>query len=450
MRGVNLGFGGLAALACAAAAGAEVIHVPADQPTIQAAVAVAADGDEIVLADGEHTGPGNRDVTIDGKAITIRSAGGAGRCAIDCEQSGRAFVLIGQLFSSTVIEGLTIRNGTPPTDGTAVSGRGSGGAILCDGNDLEITPVIRDCVFVENQAPLGGAVHALDRASPRIERCTFISNRSAQGAAFALTGFGFPQLISCGFYGNTSPEGAGYSAGDNDPLYFNCVFSGQIGPSLVPMLGSELTLLNCTIVNGVGPAPGPAPGPEAVGVFKGINTDLYATNCIIRGHGGGSIVSAAGPFRDISDNEVVTYCNIEGGFRGEGNLDAEALFINAAGADRTIGTTDDNLRLGHGSPCLDAGTNNFVPSDFTTDFDGNPRIIDGNPRNGAGKAVVDMGAFEHQPADLNGDGAVNGLDLALLLGQWGACPKRGICPADFDGNGIVNGFDLAILLAAWS
>lgn len=55
--------------------------------------------------------------------------------------------------------------------------------------------------------------------------------------------------------------------------------------------------------------------------------------------------------------------------------------------------------------------------------------------------------------DLNGDGHVDGLDLALLLGQWGGCPVCIIgpcpCPADLDASGGVNGLDLAILLGAW-
>jgi probable HAF family extracellular repeat protein len=50
--------------------------------------------------------------------------------------------------------------------------------------------------------------------------------------------------------------------------------------------------------------------------------------------------------------------------------------------------------------------------------------------------------------DINGDGAVNGFDLALLLGQWGPCPTQP-CTGDLDGDGMVNGKDLAILLAAW-
>lgn len=49
--------------------------------------------------------------------------------------------------------------------------------------------------------------------------------------------------------------------------------------------------------------------------------------------------------------------------------------------------------------------------------------------------------------DLNGDGIVNGADLAILLGAWGPCEG---CPADLDGNGVVDGADLAILIGHWS
>jgi hypothetical protein len=48
------------------------------------------------------------------------------------------------------------------------------------------------------------------------------------------------------------------------------------------------------------------------------------------------------------------------------------------------------------------------------------------------------------PADLNGDGVVNGQDLGLLLAGWG-----GSGPADLDQDGIVGGGDLARLLTNW-
>jgi hypothetical protein len=52
------------------------------------------------------------------------------------------------------------------------------------------------------------------------------------------------------------------------------------------------------------------------------------------------------------------------------------------------------------------------------------------------------------PADLDGNGVVNGADLGLMLAGWGACGSP--CPGDLDGNGAVNGADLGLLLAAWS
>lgn len=48
--------------------------------------------------------------------------------------------------------------------------------------------------------------------------------------------------------------------------------------------------------------------------------------------------------------------------------------------------------------------------------------------------------------DLDGDGQVNGSDLAALLGQWGLQGGS----ADLNQDGIINGADLAIFLANWT
>ena len=48
------------------------------------------------------------------------------------------------------------------------------------------------------------------------------------------------------------------------------------------------------------------------------------------------------------------------------------------------------------------------------------------------------------PEDLNGDGSVNGADLAILLNNWG-----GSGAGDINGSGTVDGADLAQLLSAW-
>jgi hypothetical protein len=62
-------------------------------------------------------------------------------------------------------------------------------------------------------------------------------------------------------------------------------------------------------------------------------------------------------------------------------------------------------------------------------------------------AVDGPGGVPPNPADLDGNGVVNGADLGFMLAAWGACPAP--CPADLDGNGQVDGADLSALLAAW-
>ena len=49
------------------------------------------------------------------------------------------------------------------------------------------------------------------------------------------------------------------------------------------------------------------------------------------------------------------------------------------------------------------------------------------------------------PADLNGDGVVNGADLGFLLVAWGS-PG----PGDLNSDGIVNGADLGLFLVEWA
>ncbi|MBL9148182.1 MAG: hypothetical protein JNM94_05750 [Phycisphaerae bacterium] len=108
-----------------------------------------------------------------------------------------------------------------------------------------------------------------------------------------------------------------------------------------------------------------------------------------------------------------------------------------------------SLALQPESPAIDLGSNAEVPAMLLTDLLGEARILDGD---GDGYAAVDAGAHE-SPAvscgpDLTCDGAVNGADLAQVLGSWGPCATP--CAADLDGSGTVDGADLAIVLASWS
>jgi len=64
-------------------------------------------------------------------------------------------------------------------------------------------------------------------------------------------------------------------------------------------------------------------------------------------------------------------------------------------------------------------------------------------------ARLDMVVEIGDPADLNGDGAVDGADLGLLLLAWD--PTGPVTsPADLDVDSTVDGADLGLLLLAWS
>jgi hypothetical protein len=99
---------------------------------------------------------------------------------------------------------------------------------------------------------------------------------------------------------------------------------------------------------------------------------------------------------------MATYSDIQGGWAGQGNIDADPCFVEAGFWD-TNDTPDDirddlwidgDYRLLPTSPCIDAGDPNYIPEPNETDLDGNPRMIDGDED---GTAVIDMGAYEFWP-----------------------------------------------------
>jgi hypothetical protein len=164
---------------------------------------------------------------------------------------------------------------------------------------------------------------------------------------------------------------------------------------------------------------------------------------------------------------TVTFSDIEGGWSGDGNIDADPLFVDPDGPDDDPNTWEDNdYRLNPGSPCIDAGDNDAVPAD-TPDLDGDgdtsePIPIDldrrlrradrvdtpdtGNP-GVLGPPVVDMGAYEYQcDGDFDGDGDIDLADLAQLLGRYGMISGAEYEDGDIDLDGDVDLADLAELL----
>ena len=115
----------LAGMAMSPPARADVIDVPGDQPTIQAAIDIAADGDVIEIAAGVYS-PASTIDTL-GKAVTLRGEvdeDGMSLVSID----GRNEIRLVRCFSGegkdTVFEHLVFTAGF-------VSGRVKGGGVAC-------------------------------------------------------------------------------------------------------------------------------------------------------------------------------------------------------------------------------------------------------------------------------------------------------------------------------
>ena len=217
-----------------------------DYATIQAAIDAADSAAVVELADGTFTGDGNRDLSYQGKAITVRSQGGNPEaCTIDCEGSESdmhyGFQFDNDEVPASQLEGVTIRGGyyfggagigcsnASPTILNCIfeenhASQFAGGALHCNAG----APNISGCLFARNSAPVGGAISS-SHASPLIENCIFEAD-SADGAGGAFASqHGSPTLRNCTFSANHAGEAGGAirSYYDSGAIFENLTITGN-------------------------------------------------------------------------------------------------------------------------------------------------------------------------------------------------------------------------------
>ncbi len=154
---------------------------------------------------------------------------------------------------------------------------------------------------------------------------------------------------------------------------------------------SSLVLFHCTFVDNASDA-----GGNAVAFFSYLNdppSSMQASNCIFW-DGGDEI------WKNEETDISITYSDVQGGWDGIGNLDADPLFVDAA---------VDDYHLLPDSPCLDAGDPAYVPVPNETDLDGQPRVIGDR---------IDMGAYEHTSAVPIEVGITPGVINLKSQGNW--------------------------------
>src|SRR5579864_3151280 len=87
---------------------AKTIHVPVDQPTIQAGINAANTGDTVLVAPGTY----KENINFSGKAITVKSSGGAKVTIIDGGNLAPVVTFSTGEGASSILSGFTVQNGT--------------------------------------------------------------------------------------------------------------------------------------------------------------------------------------------------------------------------------------------------------------------------------------------------------------------------------------------------
>lgn len=402
-------------VAAAAAPFAADINVPADQPTINAAIAAAApSGDTVVVAAGTYLENVNflgKDVIVQGSgASSTIIDGGAVAACVDMSGTPSTAKLAGFMirYGNGFEAGGIIMYGSSATvaDCRIEDNDGflAGGAYVLGGS-----PAFKNCTFTLNVTSVFGGGMWNDAGSVTLDHCDFLSNTSPLDGG-GLFSSGTTTLISCDFEANQATGSNGGGIASTGPLalsgcFFagnsalgngggvivdsgtlaavNCTFSGNSsadGGGFYLANSGGASLINCTFSQNIAGTGG--------ALWVGNSSPVLISNSILWGDTGGEIHLVSGAL-------TVQYSDVQGGFAGTGNFSLDPVFVDPDGAMNVPGTLDDDLRLQDTSPCIDFGNNADInATGVTTDQDGFARIVDG----GVNGLNVDMGAYEFVPA----------------------------------------------------
>ncbi|MEK6797763.1 MAG: right-handed parallel beta-helix repeat-containing protein [Planctomycetota bacterium] len=236
----------------------------------------------------------------------------------------------------------------------------------------------------------GGGI-LLESSSAMIVQCVFENNRASHfGAGAAVKGAGSPEFINCTFHNNgtgsgttaTPYGGGGVYVESGTPKFTNCLFvdnvAGEAGGLLVRFGG--VTLVNCTIANNRAEFGSGGGVFDQEGAFTIQNSILW---------GNTSVRTGAQIYNQAAKTSAVSHSDVQGGYPGTSNLDADPQFIDPGKGDYDIPGT---------SPCKDVGNNASLPADVA-DLDWDTNVTEPIPKDLGGvnrkiQFTVDLGAYE--------------------------------------------------------
>jgi fibronectin type 3 domain-containing protein len=257
------------------------------------------------------------------------------------------------LSSNTALYGGGLLNngtGTVIVTGCTISNNNSGANGGGVWNNKTIT--LTDCTLSGNHTGDGGGYGGgglYTNGGATVTNCVISGNASYSGGGVFLDDFGgsFTMTLSqCTLTNNTAWNGAGFYNskyhGDASVLNMtNCSVFGNVVQISAGAGVNEglLTAMNCTFTANEAPSPG------AGGLITGNNGTSTVTNCILYFDAPtGAELTGGGTIN-------ATYSDVQGGFSGTGNINADPQFV----------TSTSDLHLAISSPCLQTGTATGAP-----------------------------------------------------------------------------------------
>ncbi len=473
---------GLATVISLASPAAGQILVPTlEVPDIETAYDSAWEGATISLSAGSHT----IDATLDAEGMNLHVVGqvdaaGVPLTTIDGEGLRRILAIRNGESTATVYENIRFANGLAFGE--------NGGAIQIFNAD----PRFINCVFEGNQAAYkGGAMHVYGAgAEVAIIGCQFVSNVVAGGNAgvgggLALEQQSVVQILESTFRQNRAGFGGGiWGAGITCRLEHS-VFQGNVASSnagAVLINGGDLKVQESRFDDNRAAA-------LQGGAMMLVSARTQIEKCWFDGNASGlsgGALQTSGPGGSCLIGRSEFSDNTAGGEGGALSVQytptvvsESYLFGNSATRDGgAIDAVNAEVRLervaGFGNL---AGVGGFLRQNggqvelVESEITGNTAAVAGGLRlmGGGTTDLWESSVCENHdeqilglwndlgdncvaeicgcacPADLDGDGVVNGSDFGLLITAWGS----GSGPADLDGDGRVDALDLGLLFAAW-
>jgi len=325
-------------------------------------------------------------------------------------ENSRHVLTLPNNFIVATLDGFVVNGGNPHESGPFGTGGGlnTDGGLIGELENADSSITVRNCTFSRNSAAFGGGVYIrggsptlinctfnnnwagihISDCNVTLANCTFSGNKGGENAGGVRIHGSNAVLMNCTLTNNSSNElGGGMLIGHSNAILTNCMFmdnssafigggflsthesnstlvnctfsgnSASHGGGMYNRYGSSASLINCTFAENL--------ALQGAGFYSDKCCDVYGfwssaslINCILWGG-----ENEIGCEDESMSGLMITYSNIQGGWPGEGNIDADPLFATPDNGDYHLKSQTGRwdpigqswVQDGITSPCIDGG-----------------------------------------------------------------------------------------------